>query len=64
MKDGKNYFTRMGDGSGAYMTEEEIRNDMKEGTQDAASRGKIPELPEDDWSTCTGSLPRKEMSSA
>ncbi len=54
----------MGDGSGAYMTEEEIRNDMKEGTQDAASRGKIPELPEDDWSTCTGSLPRKEMSSA
>lgn len=37
-------FTRMGDGSGLYMSAEDIRNDLKEGTQDAAERGKIPEL--------------------
>lgn len=46
MKENKKYFTRMGDGSGVYMTEEEIRNDMEAGMKDAASRGKIPELTE------------------
>lgn len=44
MKESKNYFTRMGDGSGVYMTEEEIRSDIEAGIKDAASRGKIPEL--------------------
>ena len=48
MKGNKKYFTRMGDGSSVSMTEEEIRNDMEAGTQDAASRGKIPELTEDE----------------
>jgi len=44
----KKYFTRMGDGSGVYLTEEEIRNDMEAGMRDAASRGKIPVLTEDE----------------
>ncbi len=48
MKEDKKYFTRMGDGSGATMTEEEIRNDMEAGMKDAASRGKIPELTEEE----------------
>lgn len=34
----------MGDGSGIYLDAESIRNDLKEGTVDAARRGKIPEL--------------------
>ena len=38
------YFTRMGDGSGVYMSATEIRQDIEEGTLDAASRGKIPAL--------------------
>lgn len=38
------YFTRMGDGSGIYLTAEDIRYDLEEGTKDAADRGKIPEL--------------------
>lgn len=37
-------FTRMGDGSGIYMTPEDIRYDLEEGTRDASDRGKIPEL--------------------
>lgn len=48
MKESKKYFTRMGDGSGIYMTEEEIRSDMAAGMKDAASRGKIPELTENE----------------
>ena len=38
------YFTRMGDGSGVYMSAEEIRSAIVEGVKDAADRGKIPEL--------------------
>ncbi len=38
------YFTRMGDGSGVYLSAEDIRFDLEEGTRDAAERGKIPEL--------------------
>ncbi len=38
------FFTRMGDGSGIYMSAEDIRWDLEEGTRDAADRGKIPEL--------------------
>lgn len=48
MKENKKYFTRMGDGSGVTMTEEEIRIDMEAGMKDAASRGKIPELTEEE----------------
>jgi dimethylamine--corrinoid protein Co-methyltransferase len=42
------FFTRMGDGSGIYLTEQEIRDDMDAGMKDAASRGKIPELSDDE----------------
>jgi len=42
------YFTRMGDGSGIYLDAETIRHDLEEGTADAASRGKIPELTEEE----------------
>ena len=44
----KKYFTRMGDGSIVYMTEEEIRADVKAGVADAARRGKIPPLTDDE----------------
>ncbi len=37
-------FTRMGDGSGIYMSPEDIQYDLQKGTRDAAERGKIPEL--------------------
>ncbi len=40
----KKYFTRMGDGSGIELSAKDIRLDLEEGTQDAADRGKIPEL--------------------
>lgn len=42
------YFTRMGDGSVVWMTEEDIRWDLEEGMKDAADRGKIPELTDDE----------------
>ena len=42
------YFTRMGDGSGVYMTGDEIRADMAAGMKDAVSKGKIPELAEEE----------------
>lgn len=38
------YFTRMGDGAGVYMSAENIREDILEGVKDAADRGKVPEL--------------------
>lgn len=44
MSEQKKFFTRMGDGSIVYMTEEEIRADIKEGIQDAVRRGKIDPL--------------------
>ena len=45
----KKFFTRMGDGSMIYMTEEEIRADIKEGILDAVDRGKIdPLTPEEE----------------
>ena len=39
-----NFFTRMGDGSALWSSEEEIRADLDAGMKDAAKRGKIPEL--------------------
>lgn len=42
------FFTRMGDGSVVYMTEEEIREDIHIGVNDAADRGKIPPLSEEE----------------
>lgn len=42
------YFTRMGDGYGIYLSAEEIRSDLEEGSRDAADRGKIPGLTRDD----------------
>ena len=38
------HFTRMGDGFGVTMTENEIREDIKAGVADAAKRGKIDPL--------------------
>jgi dimethylamine--corrinoid protein Co-methyltransferase len=40
------FFTRMGDGFGVYLSEEEIREDIRAGAVDAADRGKIPALTE------------------
>ena len=40
----KKIFTRMGDGSIVYMTEAEIRADIREGIEDAVKRGKIDPL--------------------
>ena len=42
--------TRMGDGSLVAVTEGELRRDLEEGTGDAAERGKIPALSEDELS--------------
>ncbi len=42
------YFTRMGDGSGVYMTAEEIREDIKAGMEDAVFRGKISPLTDEE----------------
>jgi len=44
----KEYYTRMGDGFGVYMTEAEIREEIRTGVEDAARRGKIPPLTEDE----------------
>jgi len=41
-------FSRYGDGYAAWLTEDEIRRDIEEGTRDAADRGKIPELTAED----------------
>jgi dimethylamine---corrinoid protein Co-methyltransferase len=38
------HFTRMGDGSAVYLSDEEIRSDLAEGAHDAAGRGRISEL--------------------
>ncbi len=48
MGEEKKYFTRMGDGSIVHMTEQEIRQDIEEGIQDAAKRGKIDPLTDDE----------------
>jgi dimethylamine--corrinoid protein Co-methyltransferase len=44
----KKVFTRMGDASVELMTEEDVRLDLEEGTRDAAERGKIPPLTEEE----------------
>lgn len=49
MGEEKKYFSRMGDGSPVYMTEDEIRADMREGIADAVLRGKIEPLSEEDF---------------
>lgn len=42
------YFTRYGDNYSGFLTGEEIRSDIENGTQDAANRGKIPPLTQDE----------------
>lgn len=42
------HYTRMGDGYGVYMTEREIREDIEAGVSDAARRGKVPALSEEE----------------
>ncbi|MGI6678747.1 MAG: hypothetical protein ACOX2Q_06730 [Dehalobacterium sp.] len=42
------YFSRYGDNYSGFMTGEEIRADIESGTQDAADRGKIPPLTQDE----------------
>ncbi len=44
----KKYMTRMGDGSIVHLSEEEIREDIALGVDDAAKRGKIAPLSEAD----------------
>lgn len=41
-------FTRMGDASGVWLSKEEVRAELEEGTNDAADRGKIPPLTEEE----------------
>lgn len=41
-------FTRMGDGSSLWLSQAELRQELEEGTRDAAERGKIPPLTEDE----------------
>ena len=48
MSEDKKFFTRMGDGSIVYMTADEIRTDILAGVEDAASRGKIPPLSQEE----------------
>jgi dimethylamine--corrinoid protein Co-methyltransferase len=48
MSEEKKFFTRMGDGSIVFMTEAEIRADIREGVMDAADRGKIAPLTEEE----------------
>jgi dimethylamine--corrinoid protein Co-methyltransferase len=42
------YLTRYGDNFAAWMTEAEIRQDIEDGTADAARRGKIPPMSQDE----------------
>jgi len=42
------FYTRRGDGSLIKLSESELRHDLEEGTKDAAERGKIPPLSEDE----------------
>ena len=42
--------TRMGDGSVVELSEGELKRDLEEGTEDAAERGEIPTLSEDELS--------------
>ena len=44
----KKYLTRYGDNYRALMSADEIKADIEEGTRDAATRGKIPPLAEDE----------------
>ncbi len=48
MSEEKKYFTRLGDGYGIWMTEEEIREDIEAGVADAVKRGKVPPLSEEE----------------
>lgn len=41
-------FTRMGDGERVTMEVSEIRDDIREGTRDAAQRAKVPEMSQED----------------
>ena len=43
-------YTRMGDGSVTELSESELKRDLEEGTRDAAERGKIPPLSQDELS--------------
>ncbi len=40
--------TRMGDGTTLWLTEKELRQELEDGTLDAADRGKVPPLDEDE----------------
>ncbi|CEO88978.1 Dimethylamine methyltransferase MtbB3 (fragment) [Syntrophaceticus schinkii] len=41
-------FTRMGDGSAVWLSKEEVRHELEEGANDAADRGKIPSLTQEE----------------
>lgn len=42
------YFTRMGDGSGVWLSGSEIRKELEDGMQDAVKRGKVVELTQEE----------------
>ena len=44
----KKYSVRLGNGSLSELSESELRRDLEEGTKDAAERGDIPPLSEDE----------------
>ncbi len=44
----KQIYSRMGDGSSLWLSEEELRHDLLTGSEDAADRGKIPPLNADE----------------
>ena len=58
------FFTRMGDGSAVWLSEPEIRQDLEEGMLDAADRGQIPELTDDEMDKLYGIItsPQKTVS--
>ena len=58
------FFTRMGDGSAVWLSEPEIRQNLEEGMLDAADRGQIPELTDDEMDKLYGIItsPQKTVS--
>ena len=50
-------FTRMGDGSGIFLSPEDIRYDLEEGTKMLQTEAKFRSLPRKNWIIFTKLLP-------
>jgi dimethylamine--corrinoid protein Co-methyltransferase len=59
---GRKILTRMGDGFRVEMTEDQVRSELEEGTQDAADRGKIAVLTQDELGYLLDILARPDKS--